>query len=75
VLDVDADDLTLFIQIDRGALLRFARIHTWTCVQVDVERVSLAVAGDAEINCPRNGERAAGTGRCRTNIAPEVPCP
>jgi hypothetical protein len=69
VLDVDADDLALFIKIDRGALLHFARIHAWTRVQVDVERVSLAVAGGAEINRPRNGERAAGTGRCRANIA------
>jgi hypothetical protein len=56
VLDVDADDLTLFTQIDRGALLHFARIHAWTRVQVDVERDGVAVAGGAGINRPRNGE-------------------
>jgi len=50
VLDIDPDDLSLFIEIDDHAVLNFARIDARPRVQIDVERVGFAIVVELHVD-------------------------
>src|SRR2546426_1077799 len=43
MLNINADNLTLGIEVDHQSVLYLARIHTWARVEIDVERVCLLI--------------------------------
>src|SRR5712692_8783880 len=43
MLNINADNLTLGIEVDHQTVLYLARIHTWARVEIDVERVRLLI--------------------------------
>lgn len=50
VLDIDADDLALFVEVDDHAFLNLARIDARARVQVDVERVGFTIVVELHVD-------------------------
>src|SRR5579862_8127621 len=50
VLNVDADDLAFFIEVDDHAVLNLARIDARARVQVDVERIGFAIVVELHVD-------------------------
>ena len=49
MLDVDADNLAFFIEVDDHAVLNLARIDARARVQVDVERIGFAIVVELHV--------------------------